>query len=179
MIHVYTCSYIYSQTLFTFAYRHVFDMCLSLPTITVHLYAAHSIHVHRYNACVGVFDSSVCVIFSVQFMSLFWYISVHVLCFMPLSVCTDVCLPNSCWGMRLYYHCICRDTMTRVMSLPIKAVMEYKAHNISLKYEYHRLVFSILVDVYMWDQDCYEMAILCLQGLVKLQKYRCVCAPTP
>jgi translation initiation factor 4E len=26
-----------------------------------------------------------------------------------------------------------RDTMTRVMSLPIKTVMEYKAHNISLK----------------------------------------------
>ena len=32
--------------------------------------------------------------------------------------------------------CINRDTMTQVMSLPIKTVMEYKAHNISLKYEY-------------------------------------------
>ena len=32
-------------------------------------------------------------------------------------------------------HCavLYRDTMTRVMSLPIKTVMEYKAHNISLK----------------------------------------------
>ncbi len=29
-----------------------------------------------------------------------------------------------------YFH---RDTMTRVMSLPINTVIEYKAHNLSIK----------------------------------------------
>ena len=61
------------------------------------------------------------------------------------------------WGMevRLYFRihvstCIYRDTMTQVMSLPIKTVMEYKAHNISLKYE--TLDASSII-VYMWEQD--------------------------
>ena len=42
-----------------------------------------------------------------------------------------------------------RDTMAWVMSLPIKTVMEYKAHNISLKYEYPntRRVFNNCVHV--------------------------------
>ena len=46
-----------------------------------------------------------------------------------------------------------RDTITWVMSLPIKTVMEYKAHNISLKYEHPLDMFSIIVC--MWDQDCH------------------------
>ncbi len=43
-------------------------------------------------------------------------------------------------GIVLYVSCSTwlsqspRDTMTRVMSLPLNTVIEYKAHNISLRY---------------------------------------------
>ena len=31
------------------------------------------------------------------------------------------------------FNFLCRDTMTRVMSLPMNTVVEYKAHNMSMK----------------------------------------------
>ena len=74
---------------------------------------------------------------------------------LPSNICMHAQYNNicSCWGMEVIVHynivCINRDTMTRVMSLPIKTVMEYKAHNISLKYEYPntRHVFNNCVHV--------------------------------
>ena len=60
--------------------------------------------------------------------------------------------------------------MTRVMSLPIKTVMEYKAHNISLKYEYRntRHVFNNCVHIIICTcgSKTYEMVIFCPQGPV-------------
>ena len=64
-----------------------------------------------------------------------------------------------------------RDTMTRVMSLPIKTVMEYKAHNMSLT-EGARAE-AVCISMYML-----EIVHLHSHGLVCLGHSKTLCGST-